>query len=189
MKKGFTLAELIGVITILALICLLVMPNILSEINKNKTELSESVKKMIYSSTELYISNNKQIYPKYNGYIYCIQIDDLVENDLLDSNLKDPVTNNNISTDDYIKVSVNNTYNYEIVNECTPFPIDMVDNILTTYPVISNTISLSSTDLNSTYRMSVKLYNTTADIYHYINNVYRDNYSNNNIDFTIEDRI
>ena len=64
---GFTLAELIGVVIILALIALLAFPPILNSIRKTKAELSDASKEILYNATDLYISKNLNDFPKTNG--------------------------------------------------------------------------------------------------------------------------
>ena len=54
MKKGFTLAELIGVVVIVSLIVLLVAPAMINFASKSKTKLSESTIKLINTATEQY---------------------------------------------------------------------------------------------------------------------------------------
>lgn len=118
MKKGFTLIELIGVVIILAIISVLVYPSILKQINATKSELSDSMKEIIYTATDLYASNSRL--EKTNGFVYCVTIRQLVDKDYLNSNLVDPVTKENISQDKYVKITVfNSNYKYEITDSCT----------------------------------------------------------------------
>ena len=58
-NKGFTLVELLAVIVILLAISMVAIPNITASLEKNKNRLSESQKKIIVSSAELFISENK----------------------------------------------------------------------------------------------------------------------------------
>ena len=63
MKKGFTLVELIAVVTLIALISILALPPILNSINQKKNELSDAMVTIINQATSLYIND----YFKQNG--------------------------------------------------------------------------------------------------------------------------
>jgi len=58
MKKGFTLIEMIAVVGLIGLICLLVLPNIVNQLGTKKQEISETTEQLIYSATEIYLSDN-----------------------------------------------------------------------------------------------------------------------------------
>ena len=88
MKKGFTLVELIGVVIILALISLLAFPPILNSIRKTKTELSDASKKILYNAASLYVSENLNDFPKYDGNTFCVSIDTLSKKEYLSKSLK-----------------------------------------------------------------------------------------------------
>ena len=71
-KKGFTLAEILGVIVIIGILLILVGPMIITKIG-NKKELTQNVGyDLVYVAAQLYINENKSEYP--NGKIYCISI-------------------------------------------------------------------------------------------------------------------
>ena len=110
MKKGFTLAELLGVITLLAIICLIAFPPILNTIKKGKQNIDNTNNEIIFSACKKYIENN----PTEVNFVdnkYCVKIQTLVDSgELID--LVDPSTNQNIDKDKYVKV-VNNSNNYQ----------------------------------------------------------------------------
>ena len=58
-KKGFTLIETIVVIAIIALIFLLLVPNVLIFLNKNNEKSCNNLKENIISSAKLYVTYNK----------------------------------------------------------------------------------------------------------------------------------
>ena len=119
MKKGFTLVELIGVVIILALISLLAFPPILNSIRKTKTELSDASKEILYNATSLYVSENLNDFPKYNGNTFCITLNTLVSKEYLPTKVYDSVTGEEISLDSLIEVKVENDgYTYNMNNEC-----------------------------------------------------------------------
>ena len=84
-KKGFTLMELLGTITIIAIIMLIVFPNILNLVRKTEVKLTDKQKEIIYSAANLYMTNNPNDYEMQNGDQYNISINDLISNGYLDS--------------------------------------------------------------------------------------------------------
>jgi len=96
MKKGFTLTEMIAVVGILGFMALLVLPRILNQFNNKKTELSNTMKTMIYTATEMYLDENVETYPKVAGNEYCIRIQDVVDAGYLKTPLTDIETGNEI---------------------------------------------------------------------------------------------
>ena len=100
-KNAFTLIELLAVITIIALLSTLIIPNISKNIRDKKNEISEVNQKLLSSATELYIESNPQ---KYNnsyeadGSIYCIPVQTLIDNGILET----PFKNINGQEIDYI---------------------------------------------------------------------------------------
>lgn len=119
-KKGFTLVELTAVVILLALISVLSYSFITKGINSKKQEISDAMSKIIYEASSIYMEYNPNNYPKIDGNIYCIKLSDLTDLDLLNNPLIDPITNKNISLDNYVKVEVNiDEYLYSVVDSCT----------------------------------------------------------------------
>ena len=54
-KNGFTLAELLGVIVILAAVALVAFPPIINQIKKSRGELDDALNKLIYSASNQYL--------------------------------------------------------------------------------------------------------------------------------------
>lgn len=119
-KKAFTLVELTAVVMLLALISILTFSVITKSINSKKTEISDAMNKIIYESTDIYMGYNQTEYKKIDGNIYCVKLSELTDLELLNTPLLDPVTNKEISLDNYVKIEVNvDEYLYSTVNECT----------------------------------------------------------------------
>ena len=74
MKKGFTLAELLGVIVIISVLLILVVPTIINSITKNKQPAENTGKEIIYNAADQYINANSTKYPKGKSGKYCIPI-------------------------------------------------------------------------------------------------------------------
>ena len=111
MKKGFTLVELLAVITLLALIVVISLPAIINKINNHEKELSKALYETVMAASRMYVENNPD---KIGIATHHVKFNTLVQEDLLDSS---------ILTDykDYcVKISYrSNQYNYEIESSCT----------------------------------------------------------------------
>jgi prepilin-type N-terminal cleavage/methylation domain-containing protein len=117
-RNGFTLAELLGVIVILAVIVLIAFPPIVNQIKNTQGKLSQATLDLIYSATEIYAHNNQNTYPIYNGNNYCISLQTLVNSGDLKYPVKDAKTGQNISLDKIVKMNITNAANidYSIVD-------------------------------------------------------------------------
>ena len=125
MKKGFTLVELIGVIIILALIMLLAVPPILNSIRSTRNELSDASKKIIYTAANLYVSENLNDFPKYDGNTFCVSIDTLSKKEYLPTIVYDSTTGDEIPKDSLVEIKVeNNNYTYNMNNGCVEYVYD-----------------------------------------------------------------
>lgn len=58
-KNGFTLIETIMVIAILALLMLILVPNVISLINKNNIKSCQNLEASIKNAAKVYVTNNK----------------------------------------------------------------------------------------------------------------------------------
>ena len=117
--RGFTLVELIGVVVILGLIALVALPPILNSVRKTKGNISDASQKILYSATEVYVSENINSYPRTDGNVYCIAIGSLVSNNLLPTKVYDAVTGEEIGQDNIVEVTVNQgQYSYSLNNNC-----------------------------------------------------------------------
>lgn len=94
-KKGFTLAELIGVIVVLSLICLITVPAIASVLKSNKKSLCETQLNNILVAAKSYASENILSMPINDGEYKTITIKDLVDNGFIDGDIQNPVTKEN----------------------------------------------------------------------------------------------
>lgn len=118
-KKGFTLAEIIGVIVILGLVALLAFPPMLNMIKNSENKISDATKTLIYTASSQYTAKYINNFPKKEGNVYCITIEDLVKEEFLQSSIQ----NENLG--DFglktkIKITINNDlkYDYIIDNNC-----------------------------------------------------------------------
>lgn len=122
-RKGFTLIETIMVIAILALLMLILVPNVISLINKNNIKSCHNLEDSIKNAAKVYVANNK-----YQLGFSCdtekgtekeIKIQDLIDSGdlkLTDNKLVNPVSGKDIPLSSKIKVTYNCTtkdFNYE----------------------------------------------------------------------------
>ena len=123
-KKGFTLIETIMVIAILALLMLILVPNVISLINKNNIKSCQNLEASIKNAAKVYVANNKyQLGFSCNASettsIVKISIQDLINSGdlkLTDNKLVNPVNGKDIPLSSKIKVTYNCTtkdFNYE----------------------------------------------------------------------------
>lgn len=106
-KKGFTLIETLMVIALIGIISLILVPNVIFLINKNKTESCENLKKNIISATKIYVNENK-----YDLKFTCdnpikIRISTLIEVGKLSSDIKDPTNEEVDLTNEKVEVKFN----------------------------------------------------------------------------------
>lgn len=113
MNKGFTLVEIIGVITLLAIISLIALPPIVNQLNKKKTEMYEALDQTVYAASNLYIQNNKSKFSDESDHY--IKVQTLVDGDYLDSSIFD-----HYDSSECVKATFDiNKYTYSLVSTCT----------------------------------------------------------------------
>ena len=91
-KKGFTLVEMLAVITLLIIVMAVALPNIISSINRNKESQWNTTLELIYSAVDIYVDDISSNIPelKIPGSKIKVPIRYLMEKDLLKENLTDP---------------------------------------------------------------------------------------------------
>lgn len=113
MKKGFTLIELIGVITLIAIVGLLSFVAINNLLKNYDNKTNEQNINTIYLATETYLANNKdkrQLLIDNNELILTVQ--DLADQKLIQKN----ILTSTIKLTNKIKVTINdNKYQYEFI--------------------------------------------------------------------------
>ena len=119
MKKGFTLVEIIAVITVMSILLVIITPYILNTVNNKKGEISNVAKQIIYDATDLYVKENQDNYPTVANSIYCIKLETLVKDGKLEAPIKDMKSDKEIPLTNMIKVTIDdyNQYNYELVKK------------------------------------------------------------------------
>ena len=112
MKRGYTLVELLGVITILVILIIVMFASYTQFKKNTSNSLDEAIRTMIAKESENYVKKYQSNIK--DGNIYCITLKDLLDNNLM----SDPVTNadgEKISENTKIKISINNSeYDVEV---------------------------------------------------------------------------
>lgn len=79
MKKGFTLIEILAVVTIIGIIFILVMPKIVTSLKNKKNDVDNVTNNMVLSAAKNYIANNTEKFTKEQTNIYCLPISTLTK--------------------------------------------------------------------------------------------------------------
>lgn len=154
-KKGFTLAELLGVIILLAAISASIAVPILSQINKTTTKVNKAIENILYTSAGLYMDRYSGTYKKVNENIYYITIEQLMNSGLLEDDFLSKNSSSSLTKETQIKVTIRNkSYHYEI-------PDTMLDSILEKYSKISTSTYnyVDGTYIKGDYGNNYVLYN------------------------------
>lgn len=130
MKRGFTLAELLGVTVLLALIVAVSYPVILNTFGKKQDELDSYKREMIETAAINYIKSNLNEYPLEEKQNSCIFLKTLVDNNLVGYEVDEKLYNRIVK----VNLGINNKYNAEILDEntvCNGIAISDTNNIVT----------------------------------------------------------
>ena len=117
MKKGFTLIEILAVVTLMGLIFILVIPKIANSLKNKKLDIDKTTSNMIISAAKLYVSNNKDNFDQDNENTYCLSINQLVKKQYLGNEVKNVTDNINITNTMSVKITYDNGFKYELVNK------------------------------------------------------------------------
>lgn len=113
-KKGFTLTEILGVITIVSLLLLLIIPSITNKIAQNSDKAKNAENNLIYVAVDNYLEKKEPI----NNSTYCIPIKELIDEGELVEPIVDVETGEDIS-DKIVTVTIDKdgNKNYDISDE------------------------------------------------------------------------
>ncbi len=120
-RKGFTLAELLGVIIIIALLSLIIIPRVLEAFNEVSNQIDSSAELLIVEAAKDYYSENENYISRMD---YCVTVHFLQEEGLLSRDLK----NSNgelVPTDTIVKIYEGGS-EYRLNERC-----NVTDNMIT----------------------------------------------------------
>ena len=109
MKKGFTLVELLAVITLISLIIGFATPAIINRINAEKDKITSATSQTIVAAANIYVKNNKYG----DTMTHYIKFKTLVDNELLDSTILKKYPNYCVKA-----IYESKQYTFEIVSSC-----------------------------------------------------------------------
>ncbi len=114
-KRGFTLPEVLGVLTILALLALLITPVVSKTIKNNKQKLYDDQIKIIERAARDYAIKNTDVLPE-EGSIAYVTLGEIKRSGVLQEEVRNPITKELFPDDLQIKIALeNNQYVYEVV--------------------------------------------------------------------------
>ena len=122
-NKGFTLVELIGVLTLIGIIALIAIPTVDSLTKKSRLKMYERAKQTLITSTRSWLSDNKELFSS-NGDEIIVTLLDLKEQGYIEFNFKNPLSGNCVSNKTTIVVTKVEDENHNT------FDIDLVDELL-----------------------------------------------------------
>ena len=114
---GFTLVELLAVISIISILLILVAPKIANQLNNSKRDVNDVTKKIIYSAAEKYIKDNNINFQEEE--IKCIPVKELHAEEYLSDNITDNKSGIDLNENKSIQVKYNNSngYKYELMDK------------------------------------------------------------------------
>ncbi len=111
-KRGFTLVELLGVISVLGIIALLIIPSVEKTISKNKKKGLENQKNTIISGAKNWITDHREIV---TGNEVIVSVGDLKQQGYIEFDIKNPITNKCISNNTEVLITIDGKkYSYKI---------------------------------------------------------------------------
>lgn len=119
-NRGFTLVELIAVMTLLAAIILVTVPVIINTIKKNDDKLGENFEKSLKQAAELYVERNRDVFSDLNniGGTAEVSTDTLIEEGYLKQDLENPIDNSSVLNYKIIvEVGNDNIFIYRVERE------------------------------------------------------------------------
>lgn len=117
-KKGFTLIEIIGVVTVLALILIVAVPSLTKTLKRNEQNKYKDYIDNLKIATENYVVGKLkegQFFETGKDYNY-ITLGDLIDQGYIKSTITNPENNKNLARDTRIKISkeADNTFSYDV---------------------------------------------------------------------------
>lgn len=117
MKKGFTLVEMLGVITVIALLALIIFPIVNNQLNDNKEKLYDIQINNIENAAKSYGADNIHLLPTEDNGEFKITLNTLVEEGYIDDGLTDPITQEAFPSDmEIIITNEDGNLNYMVMD-------------------------------------------------------------------------
>ena len=156
-NKGFTLAELMGVIVILGILLLLVVPNVVKSIKDSKQKIYNAQINNIKLALENWKNDHIELLPEDGESIY-LTITQLKRDNYLDNDMKNPITNKMWPNDMLLRIQNNDGYQYEVLTN-TGIEVDKYD--IQTPTISFNTNDVEIIGIGSVFREPVVTLNAS----------------------------
>ena len=120
-KNGFTLIEILAVVTIIGLIFILVLPKITNSLKNKKGDVDRTTTNLVLSATKLYVSDHSSKFEKTDGNISCMPLHQLVRKGYLEGPVKNVTDDKDITNGKSVRITYDKGFKYELVdsNECS----------------------------------------------------------------------
>lgn len=118
-RKGFTLVEVIGVLTLLALIVLVAFPSILGAMKKADEGMNEATNELLIANAKSYWADNT-IRIEENGETYCVTIKELIQQNYTKTPIStvDSEEAKKIEDSYCVVAQYNSGWDYELTDSC-----------------------------------------------------------------------
>ena len=110
-KNGFTLIELLATLTILAILAVIVFPNVFGAINRSNESAYEQQVNSIINGSKNYFTDHAELLPE-NGSTATVTVGELKNGNYIDKEIENPKTGEIFSNSSYVQVK-NTNENYE----------------------------------------------------------------------------
>lgn len=121
MKKGFTLIEILAVVTIMGLIFVLAIPKIANSLRSKKTDIDKTTNDLILNAAKMYVNDNSSKFEKNDDAVYCLPFTTLTKDNYLDTKIQDVINDKDLTNSKSVKITYDKQFQYEIVDkkDCT----------------------------------------------------------------------
>ena len=134
-EKGFTLAEILGVIVIIGILLILIIPTVINRLSESSETAQKTGINIIFDAVAQYINEHPNEYPPGKSGRYCIPVQLLVDDGKLVNPVKDVSTGEDVS-DKSVMVTIYSSgasdYEFKEGDECEEIAaLPLIDFIVT----------------------------------------------------------
>ena len=118
-NKGFSLIELLGVITVLALLALITIPIANKVIQEIREKADISQQKLIIDGAKLWVNDNSNLLSDEVGQVYILSVQTIQTSNYLTSKQVQDLNNSTSLENACVKITTEeHRYSYEFVKNC-----------------------------------------------------------------------
>ena len=115
-NNGFTLAELLGIIIILAVLTLIAMTSITNTMKESKEDLYDIQIDNIITGAKTWASSHAFELPENNGETITLTLEQLKQAGFVEEDITNPLTNELFENTLQVKITkIDNNYKYEVI--------------------------------------------------------------------------